>query len=116
MRPHAIRLLTMCTATLLLAGCATWQAVPLSDGLRMIEEGELSSARLTTKNGTELVASRPLALNDSILWDDGAQGIAYEDVAFIDVKETQVLRSIGIVAGLVLLFGALTIDYCPSGC
>lgn len=104
MKRWVLRSCTIGLVVMALAGCSTWRSVPLTEGIRMIEEGELASALLTTRDGTELVASRPLAQNDSIVWDDGAHGVAYSNVAFIDVKETQAAKSVGLVVGLAVLF------------
>jgi hypothetical protein len=98
------------------SGCSSWHTVPVSPR-ELVADARPGSVRVVQPDGTRLVIGRPQIAGDSLVGLRGHRpvGVGLGDVTEIAVRRTSVLRTGGLVVGILALPFAIIGGACALG-
>ena len=76
--------------------------MPLAEAIEAIQRQDLNRAVVTTESGAEYEVQRPWTRGDNLMWDgrDGGGRIMLSGVRYVDRREGQSLKTVGVIAAV----------------
>ena len=93
----------------LLAGCASFETLPGTDAQSLASQIEVGDKIKIMRNDDTDVTFKVSDVSDEGISDDGVF-VAYSDIRWVQVSEQSIVKSVGMMVGMAVVFLALIIS------